>query len=145
MTLADGASLGQGKWAKPLFRVGGLRPGEDLILIVIEAGKDMKPLFTGLEGRQKVVEWLSGTMNGDGFDLPYPAQLEYPPKESYGIAVVAGRGPFPVGLFGDPNDQNRTQSVPLDPSWPDRFRADARANGWRTDIFWFSVADEVPG
>jgi hypothetical protein len=69
--------------------------------------------------------------------------LTDPPKESYGIAVIAGRGPFPTNIFGDPNVDG--SKAALDPAWPDRFRAEARAKGWRTDIFWFSVADDVPG
>lgn len=145
LILADGRNLGQGKWAKPLFRVAGLRADEELVFIVIEARDSMQPLFSGRESGKQTVELLSGNANPDGFDVPYPAELELPPKESYGIAVISGKGPFPVALFGDPNDETGDQKVPLDASWPDRFRSEARAKGWRTDIFWFSVADEVPG
>lgn len=143
MTLANGNSLGAGKWAKPLFKVGGLRSDESLIFLVIEAGESIQPLFASRESGKEMVTLLSGTTNADGFDVPYPAQLEQMPKESYGIAVVAGKGPFPIALFGDPAQVD--PRVPLAADWPERFRNEARAKGWRTDIFWFSVVDEVPG
>ena len=143
ISLADGRKYGEGKFAKPLFRIGGLRPDDDMIFIVIEANKNMQPLFNGRDNGNMLVSALSGTTNSDGYDVPYPAELAHPPKESYGIAVVAGKGPFPIDLFGDPSKSE--PAVPLDSRWPDRFRAEARAKGWRTDIFWFSVADDVPG
>jgi hypothetical protein len=123
--------------------VEGLGPDDDVALIVIDAKKGMQPLFTSQQGAKAVLEMLSGTASATGFDIPYPAQLENPPKESYGIAVVVGKGPFSIDMFGDPSKSE--PAVPLDAGWPDRFRAAARANGWRTDIFWFSVADNVPG
>ncbi|MCT2559399.1 serine/threonine protein kinase [Tsuneonella sp. YG55] len=143
MILSDEYSLGQGMWTQPLLRVGGLQPDEDLILLVIEAGSKMQPLFSGREAGEGVVQLLSGTVTQDGFEVPYPAKLEQPPKEGYGIAVVAGKGPFPVDLFGDANDSS--PRVPLDAGWPDRFGRAARAHGWRTDIFWFSVTDGSTG
>ncbi|MGN3975575.1 serine/threonine-protein kinase [Tsuneonella sp. SYSU-LHT278] len=137
----QGGSL-QGRYAKPLFRIEGLQPGDDIVLLVIEANNGMKTLFAGRDNAKTVVDLLLGTVTPDGYEIPYPADLESPPKESYGIAVVTGRGPFSTQLFGD---AEADQPLPLDASWPDRFRSEARAKGWRTDIFWFSVADEVPG
>lgn len=143
MILGEGINLGQGGWARPLIRVRGLEPEENLVLIVIEADTGMQPLFNGRENGKEIVKLLSGTALADGFEVPYPVKLERPPRETFGVAVIVGEGPFPVDLFGD-SSQERPK-VPLDASWPDRFRAQALARGWRTDIFWFSVADEIPG
>ncbi|ANY19391.1 Serine/threonine-protein kinase PknA [Tsuneonella dongtanensis] len=139
--LTSGGSLGPGMYAKPLIRVNGLRAGEEVVLLQIMNGK-ISPLFASRSEGEEIVGLLAGTATADGFEMPFPAEFDGPTRESYGIAVIVGQGPFPPALFGNPN---LDEATPIDSSWPDRFRSEARTRGWRTDIFWFSVTDETPG
>jgi eukaryotic-like serine/threonine-protein kinase len=143
MILSGGISLGPGGWTRPNIRVRGVRPEENFMLVVIEADAGMQPLFNGRDSGKDMLNLLSGTALADGFEVPYPVKLERPPAESFGLAIIVGKGTFPVELFGDPSLEK--PGVPLDVSWPDRFRTQARVRGWRTDIVWFSVADTISG
>ncbi len=111
--LSNGESLPEGKWAKPLLRISGLKPGDDILVISIDAAKGMLPMISGRQGMEDTVARLLGSSDGNEFELPYPASLVHPPKESFGVAVVIGKGPFPVDLFGDATRRD-SPTVPLD-------------------------------
>jgi serine/threonine-protein kinase len=54
-----------------------------------------------------------------------------------GVVLISGKGPFNLGLpEADPG--------PLPAGWADRFLAQAKANGWKAEMVWYKLADELP-
>ncbi|WP_298463591.1 protein kinase [uncultured Erythrobacter sp.] len=134
ITLADGASLEEGNYARVVIRIDNLAAGEEVAFL----GWNTEDGIEALEPSRSSLEGLANQMQGNkterGFVLPFALPFEGSGRQSYGAIVLTGSSALPGNLVG--------RGTQFDDAWATRFTQGAQANGWKADAVWFSVEDQ---
>ncbi len=134
ITLADGASLEEGNYARVVIRIDNLAPSEEVAFL----GWNTEDGIEALEPTRSSLEGLANQMQGNktdrGFVLPFALPFEGSGRQSYGAIVVTGSSTLPENIVG--------RGTQFDDAWAARFAQGAQANGWKADAVWFSVEDQ---
>ena len=105
---------------------------------------DPRGLLVPLVNGSKQIKWLierhEGEMRDDGFTLSFPTSLNGTEKEGYGFVIISGDNEIPSSFF---NSTNKKGGFPLSQNWISEFTSLSRANNWTSDIFWYSLVNEV--
>ena len=127
-------------FAKTSVEVSNIAPSKFITILSVDPRGLLVPVANGREQIQWFVDQYGGDMKQDGFSLTLPTTLEGEDKEGYGFVVITGNGNFPQDFF---SDTGKKAEFPLTQNWLNKFTALARANSWTSDVYWFSVVDEV--
>ena len=127
-------------FAKTSVEVSNIEPSKFITLLSVDPRGLLVPVANGREQIQWFVNQYGGNMKQDGFSLTLPTTLESDSKEGYGFVVITGNGNFPQDFF---SDTGKKTEFPLTQNWLNKFTALARANSWSSDIFWYSVVNEI--
>ncbi|MDJ0641993.1 MAG: serine/threonine-protein kinase [Erythrobacter sp.] len=134
ITLADGASLEEGNYARVVIRIDNLAPTQEVAFL----GWNTDDGIEALEPTRSSLEGLANQMQGNkterGFVLPFALPFEGSGRQSYGAIVVTGSSALPGNIVG--------RGTQFDDAWATRFGEAAEANGWKADAVWFSVEDQ---
>ena len=128
--------------ASPQFEVSKIPENQSVILLGIDTLGNFSPLAIGKDEIQDLVVSMGGSIESDGFVVPFATSLDRGKKDGHGFVVLAGDRGFSKEFFGDPLFR---QQVPLTTDWAQRFSQMAAANNWTSDIFWYSIVDEIEG
>lgn len=126
--------------AKVGVEVSNIQPGKFTTILSVDPRGLIAPIANGRAQIQSFINLYGGEMNDDGFTLSIPTTSEGKKKEGYGFVVITGENEFPQTFF---SDNNKDGGFPLTQGWISQFESLARTNDWTSDIFWYSVVDEV--
>jgi serine/threonine-protein kinase len=103
------------------FALYGIEPSGAISAIIPD-----RKTFSGMEKNGTPIADLGGDR--------YRLQIDADHSGWSGIILLTGRGGFSDALVTGSHGGD----------WPARFAAAARANGWRAEMVWFKMVDEVP-
>jgi eukaryotic-like serine/threonine-protein kinase len=122
--------------AKPIINVSGLRPEDEILLLIIE---DQKAVLASAnrEDTKAIVEGYKGEYSEVGFNVT----LQIDDTGNKALILLSGpNSGFPGDAIGA---QGEALTIEVTPEWGRRFEREARAAGWKADIVWFSIVDKV--
>ncbi len=130
----NGPNSGQ-SLAKPQIHISASAMRGDIALIGIETSGAM----TVFPDKQTLLNLISaGTTEGS---IKPDGSISFIVDQSEvgwsGILIVHGRGPFDAALIAPPPNARGAD-------WSARLEAAAKAQGWKADMVWFKIVDEVP-
>ncbi len=134
--IAVGAQAGQSA-AVPQIHISANALREDIAIIGIETSGAMTDLIPDKATLLKLVsnpDTDTGSLNADGSITLKVTQGDV---GWAGILTVRGRGPFDPALVAPP-------PMARGADWRARLDAAAKAKGWKADMVWFKIVDEVP-
>ena len=121
--------------------VSNINPNNFITILSIDPRGFLFPIANGREQINFLINRFDGNMKQDGFTLSFltddPKNAE---KETYGFVVISGDNEFPQQFFTDTDSQG---AYPVSQGWVSQFNSLARSNNWTSDIYWFSVVDEL--
>jgi len=137
----DGAGgLGKAIYTTISVEVANVDQNKFVSVLSIDPRGLLVPLANGRNEIQGLVDRFGGVMREDGFALTFPTNLTSTEKEGYGFVLITGDSEFPPTFFTDTDSQG---GFPVSQGWLSQFNSLARSNNWTSDIFWYSVVDEI--
>lgn len=121
--------------ALPVWEITNLAPDDDFLLFNIDQQGQFFIFARDRKAIENFVRNFGGGVNPDGIRISWDVE----DKGSYGLGIIAGKGDFPLDVL-----PAEGQPIPTTPEWAAKFRKLAAERGWRVDILWYRVTDDVP-
>jgi serine/threonine-protein kinase len=119
----DGGKLG----AQAVFTLNLAGLTDDMTLVGLDEAGEMKQMAAT---KSEIIPYLDPLPNET-----YHFRFNTTHTGWSGILMLTGKGPFDASLTGD--------SKSRDDGWADRFLKEANERGWRSEMVWYRVVDEV--
>lgn len=121
--------------ALPVWEIVNLAPDDDFLLFNIDQRGEFFVFARDRKAIENFVRKFGGGVNQDGIRISWDVE----DKGSYGLGIIAGKGDFPLDVLPPEG-----QPIPTTAEWARKFRQIAAERGWRVDILWYRVTDDVP-
>lgn len=133
-TAVDGDNAGQ-SIAIPQVHISAAALAEDIAILGVETDGTITEVIPDKKTLLSIVaNPQNGSVDADGAVTLKVAQG----AEGWsGLLAIQGKGPFPSELVAPPPSERG-------PAWRAQLASAAKSNGWKADMVWFKVVNEVP-
>jgi len=122
------------------IEISNIDQNKSITILSIDPNGRLMPIANGRQEIQSLVNRFEGRMKEDGLIFTFPTSLDSEQKEGYGFVVITGDKGFPPNFY---TETNSTGEYPVSEDWIAQFKAMARGNNWVSDIYWYSIVDEI--